>query len=172
MPNHVTTVLKAPKHVIDSLKSEGREVDFNSVITQPSNDDPMFTATYTNFAPGFGGYSMDGYSPMDWARNAWGTKWNAYDVERVSDTEVRFDTAWSHPLPVIAALTEKFPEDTLEIQYADEDLGRNLGEYTVKNGEVLSDREFDEYSDEAEDFAAWIKYGKSYEDLRKEWDED
>lgn len=172
MPNHVTNVIKAPKHVLDSLKSGDSDVDFNTVIPMPDENDSRFTADRTDYGNGMVGYSLGGYSPLDWARDNWGTKWNAYKIDRVSDTEVRFQTAWEHPDPVVEALTLKFPEDVFEIQYADEDLGGNLGEFSVKNGIIISEREFEEYSDEAQDYAARLVWGKSYEELRKEWDED
>lgn len=36
MPNHVTTILRAPAEVLDSLKGADAEVDFNTVIPFPS----------------------------------------------------------------------------------------------------------------------------------------
>lgn len=59
----------------------------------------------------------------------WGTKWNAYEVT-ISNGVVTFDTAWSHPEPVIDELSSKFPDEEIEIRYAD------LGHYTIKNGKV------------------------------------
>jgi hypothetical protein len=45
---------------------------------------------------------------LDWARNNWGTKWNAYghhEIERTADTlTLRFETAWSPPYPWLAAV--------------------------------------------------------------------
>lgn len=49
-----------------------------------------------------------------WRIQNWGTKWNAYsvDLERTDDTtvELKFDTAWSPPEPIFAAIAEKFPD--------------------------------------------------------------
>jgi hypothetical protein len=106
-----------------------------------------------------------------WNVSAWGTKWNAYDA-KVGETTVQFDTAWSHPVPVVAALALRFPDVTLRVRYADEDLGYNLGEYTLKGSEVISRTALVEGSDEANDFAAMIKYGKSYADLQAGWEAD
>lgn len=79
------------------------------------------------------------YHCMDYARNAWGTKWNAYSqsAEDNTDSRVTFETAWSHPYPVIEALSKKFPDEIISIKYADEDTGSNCGTYTIKNGEVI-----------------------------------
>ncbi len=75
---------------------------------------------------------------MDFNRKAWGTKWNAceqwHDVEQ---GKARFDTAWSAPESVLAALSKRFPNEEIHVRYADEDMGRNCGEYTMKNGEFL-----------------------------------
>lgn len=173
MPNHVTTELRAPKGVLDSLAGENGAVDFNTVLPMPGEDSPTFTATKTEFAPGIVGYGFDGYSPMDWARQHWGSKWNAYDIDRVNDTTVRFDTAWSHPEPVITALSLKFPDAPIDVKYADEDLGSNLGHYSMMNGVVVIERVFGGYDDpKALDFAAQLKYGQTYAELQAEWDEE
>lgn len=168
MPNHVTTIIEAPKEVIDSLYLD-EHVDFNTVIPMPDEDSSIFTATRHDY--GFGvGYSMDGYSPMDWARGNWGTKWNAYDVERPDETHVQFDTAWSHPVPVLEALSQKFPDTELHVKYADEDTGYNLGEYWMTNGTINQETVLVDGTPEALDFASWIKYGKSYAEIKAEWD--
>jgi hypothetical protein len=70
----------------------------------------------------------------DWSNKCWGTKWNAYDVVR-SEDRVQFDTAWGCPYPVIEALSEKFPYETIKVLYADEDIGSNCGAFIIKNGE-------------------------------------
>ena len=49
----------------------------------------------------------------DWNIKNWGTKWNACgsNLNKLSDTEciIYFDTAWSFPDPVIAAMYDKYP---------------------------------------------------------------
>ncbi len=48
---------------------------------------------------------------LDWARQNWGTKWNAYahvQPERAADSlTLRFQTAWSPPYPWLAAMLNK-----------------------------------------------------------------
>ncbi|EGF12106.1 hypothetical protein HMPREF9123_0086 [Neisseria bacilliformis ATCC BAA-1200] len=60
----------------------------------------------------------------EWSNRHWGTKWNAYHqhIGTLSDTEiyVEFDTAWSPPEPVFAAIVETFPDLQLEARYIDE----------------------------------------------------
>ena len=76
----------------------------------------------------------------DWHLANWGTKWNAYDQYSADGSEViSFNTAWSTPEDAMIALSSKYPELTFHIQYADEDFGHNVGEYTVQDGEIIED---------------------------------
>lgn len=74
--------------------------------------------------------------PLEWNREHWGTKWNAYEVEMIDDTHFNMQTAWSFPFPIIFALSQKFPNETISVAYADEDAGYNCGEFTIKNGQI------------------------------------
>lgn len=73
---------------------------------------------------------------MDFARKAWGTKWNACDQSLPEPGVARFDTAWSFPEPVILHLSKLFPEETIYVRYADEDIGNNCGRLTFRAGEI------------------------------------
>lgn len=139
-------------------------VDFNQVIPQPENIEKG----------GCSGQHEPGVVCWyEWNIANWGTKWGGYDAE-ISGSEgdqavLRFDTAWAHPDPVIIALSKKFPEETLDVMYADEDLGFNLGAYTMKNGETTEVAAIEFGSDKAVDLASQIKYGKPYAEVKKEW---
>jgi hypothetical protein len=101
----------------------------------------------------------------NWAWDNWGTKWNAYSFEE-QEGQMQFDTAWAHPLPVIEKLSTMFPNVEIECKYADEDLGYNLGSYTIKNGEILEEEEIEFGTDEATKRACEIKgyiEGEDYE---------
>lgn len=54
-----------------------------------------------------------------WSISNWGTKWNAYSFEVIDEDEgrfeFRFDTAWSPPEPVFAALADRPECASLEI---------------------------------------------------------
>jgi hypothetical protein len=54
-----------------------------------------------------------------WRLKNWGTKWNAYGVTlRYSEGMcLTFQTAWSPPIPVIAALHRRFPKCRLALEY-------------------------------------------------------
>lgn len=67
---------------------------------------------------------MDWY---DWNIANWGTKWGAYQTKIISTTEVMFQTAWSAPHPVIEKLAALNPTADFRHEWADEDLGSNVG---------------------------------------------
>lgn len=199
MPNHVTNELTAPKHVIDALKSDDSELDFNTIVPMPeimktephtgitqwaqiamgiinlktlqqSTPDPLaafqsgdYGAAAKRLQQGNAIRAMtEGPFPIDWSENDfemlvscmralkeyghaswyewsnanWGTKWNAYEVTRVSDTVIKFQTAWSMPANWFEKLIERFPHETISIRWADEDFGNNVGALTVTGENV------------------------------------
>ena len=75
---------------------------------------------------------------MDFARQAWGTKWNAYsqkvDVEGCS---LSFETAWRAPVPVFKALSAPHPTEEITVVFSDEDIGSNCGTLKLKAGELV-----------------------------------
>jgi hypothetical protein len=79
-----------------------------------------------------------------------------------SEDTLKFETAWSHPTKVIHALSKKFPDVEFELQYADEDIGANLGHYTIKD-EVESHFEI-----ENKDRFACLLNGYDYEEYERE----
>ncbi|MEV7952957.1 hypothetical protein [Streptomyces sp. NPDC088141] len=141
-------------------------VDFAMLIPQPENIETGGCS---------GSHNESVVCWYRWNVDNWGTKWNGYNlsIEQGDDAsaQLRFDTAWSHPFPIVKALSEKFPDALIEISYADEDLGRNLGQYVIAAGEILQETVFVPGSDDACDFAAQLKYNMSYAQLRAEWDE-
>lgn len=69
------------------------------------------------------GYNSGGY---DWCISNWGTKWNACNVHIARTTRgctIRFTTAWSPPVPVIVALSEKFPDALFDLKYFEGGMG-------------------------------------------------
>jgi hypothetical protein len=72
-----------------------------------------------------------------WQINNWGTKWNASESMDFGDG-IEFNTAWSTPFSLLVKLSLKYPEVTINVRYADEDFGHNVGEYTLLNGEEIA----------------------------------
>ncbi|GAA2941070.1 hypothetical protein ACFO7V_16755 [Glutamicibacter bergerei] len=211
MPNHVTSIITAPKLVIEAITrgytpeeiqsykdeiEELRERELTQWFTAERKESAlkirearaveMLTEKITDFNMAIpqpvnietGGCSRQHEEGVicwyEWNPKSWGTKWNAYEttVEPRENglTELRFDTAWSHPYPVLEKLSKKFPSVLIQVSYADEDLGHNIGQYAIKNGERSDLLGIEEGSDEANDFAAHIKYGKTYAELEAEWE--
>lgn len=178
MPNHITNEVsfvgteERVKELREFIKGQPwaesddnsiSEFDFNKIIPPPAN---MVTGTL----------SYDRMQELkaqgipnwyDWNIENWGTKWNAYNISS-TDEYIRFDTAWSTPDKVIEALSEKFPDVEIRVKYADEDLGYNCGTYTCLNG-VTNFWNPEKGSDAAYNFAAQVKYGCTYKDLKREW---
>lgn len=73
----------------------------------------------------------------DWAIKNWGTKWNAYEFEKVNEDTITFETAWSAPHPILNAISEKYPKITFSHSWADEDIGSNVGKRIYINGEIM-----------------------------------
>lgn len=79
------------------------------------------------------------FHSLDFARDVWGAKWNAYDkIIDLEAGELSFDTAWSCPLPVLIELSKRHPDEEITIRYADEDLGSNCGTVKLKAGALVS----------------------------------
>jgi hypothetical protein len=97
-----------------------------------------------------------------WSNANWGTKWNAYDTHENEDDGIYFQTAWSNPYPVMEALSRKYPDVIFHVRFADEDFGSNVGEYSLQNGEVISENIPEGGSEEAYEMAADITGYESY----------
>ena len=123
--------------LVQVIKSLGRSNALRSYLEGPfpkDFDDRDFAA----FLRGIQAYRTHGKIDWyEWSIANWGTKWNSYDVERLNDETVRFDTAWNHPGPVIVALSKKFPTERIRIRWADEDTAHNSGDETYLNGEIV-----------------------------------
>ncbi len=119
MPNHVTNTIELyadeegfVERVLEEIKGEeeGQYIDFDKIIPQPDN---LFTGNLGTeerrdcVAKGIPNW-------WDWNIQNWGTKWNAYAQSYTGPeygvATLQFDTAWSPPLPIIAALKEKYPD--------------------------------------------------------------
>lgn len=92
------------------------------------------------------------FHEAEFADEHWGTPWNAVgsSVELGASTAT-FQTAWSCPISVIYALSKQFPSDKIDVQYADEDVGRNCGMFAALDGEVIEMNiapQWDEQDDE------------------------
>lgn len=120
----------------------------------------------------------------EWCTENWGTKWNACDCawdvpstvsemtepDAEASCEIRFQTAWSTPTPVMLRLSEMFPDVKIRVEYADEDLGANCGKYELLGGNILEDVEMDD-CDDAFVFACNI-WGYDPDEMRADYEDD
>jgi hypothetical protein len=149
----------APGPTEEDLKDEQK--DSGASLFKPASPsevakrkEGLYEIDFEKIVPGKPGEGDDGYH---WSIQNWGTKWNAYDMEKIDDHSMQFDTAWSMPEPVIRALSKKFPDVGVEIRWADEDLGSNCGEIHYKAGEETYVNVPDSGSKEAYEIAFDVK---------------
>lgn len=182
MPNWVTNIVTLPPQILnkylkvltaeDNPRRVGEKFfDFELVIPPP--EDYIRGDCSHEHGAFLGGVDEAPHCWYSWNIREWGTKWNSSDNE-ISGVEgdlarIRFDTAWSHPYPIIETISKQHPDVPIKVQYADEDLGSNCGTYVMLDG-VLVEENMPEYGPEARNFAAQIKYGKSYADLERDED--
>lgn len=72
----------------------------------------------------------------EWARENWGTKWNAYDCEPADFNRhwLSFLTAWCGVPDILKKISEKFPEVYIDYAWVDEDIGSNVGRIEYEGG--------------------------------------
>lgn len=114
MPNYCYNYLEAPEGDVSLIadyfstqKSEYSDLpdvflDFEKIL-------PMPKELKNTEAP------KDQPNWYDWSVENWGTKWNSFEGN-VTDAGIGFSTAWSPPIPVIAALAKKIGK-TLRLTY-------------------------------------------------------
>lgn len=141
---HEKTVLA----VKEKMKTSDSEFDFNALIPMPKElnvRSPAYSAEEKEQAEkNIKKYSFPDW--YDWCISKWGTKWNAYGVVWSYD-ELYFQTAWNTPLPILEALSREFPDVTIKVEYADEDIGHNCGVYELRGGVVNYERNEDGLDD-------------------------
>ena len=103
-----------------------------------------------------------GYSDWyHWSIANWGTKWNSYSYgDSRKDLEVYFQTAWDAPKPVIEKLMAEMPAGSIvEYEYADENIGHNVGHYDPALGIVFP---YENGSDKAMEVAVRLNGVEEY----------
>lgn len=72
----------------------------------------------------------------DWCNREWGTKWNAYNQERINENTITFQTAWCGVPKILHEIAQSHPDVELSYLYADEDWGNNVGSFTFHGADV------------------------------------
>lgn len=96
----------------------------------------------------------------NWRIHNWNTKWDACNTNyypEEDETTIYFQTAWADVRNLIKELSRQYPKNTFEYNFAEEQMGYYCGFAHYKNGKVLQQREFEDYSKEAYEhsFALW-----------------
>jgi len=108
--------------------------------------------------------SKYGYSTWyNWSYENWGTKWNACEVEWISDYCVEFETAWSFCFPIVQKLSEMFPDVEISFCYADEDCGSNTGDGIMIAGKETDSTEYPATGDKRA-YEIYLDLHPEYED--------
>jgi hypothetical protein len=154
MPNHISNLLTVDgsRHRVTTLfetikpsEPDNKDViDFEKIIPMPPHifrGSPIMDEDGEITGYGLSAADEEKYGAENcwyqWSRTHWGTKWNAYSSV-IRGNGIYFQTAWHAPFPVIAALTAQFPDFTITLQWADEDIGRNAGKIIYGPGGVFS----------------------------------
>ena len=153
-------------YIEDGPEYDEKEFDFNKIIPMPESlsitkpaQDKAEKKTYEENVKMYG--HGDWY---DWACDKWGTKWNCsstqIDNEEDNYLNFSFNTAWSPPMPILYALSEKYPLLRFDTEYEEEGVGFAgrlilCKEHNINMDKQLPVRQFynektDEYEDNAE----------------------
>jgi hypothetical protein len=126
MPNNVTneiTIRGVLRHVIEPLLFDRQgNFTFEALVPIP----PQFWQGSVHLDHNNKPLGPMKLNAMDWARENWGTKWDAYGKKKLSynaegDVLIEFTTAWSAPYPWMNAL---FRALKTEISYSYHDEGK------------------------------------------------
>lgn len=131
----------AAKSVLNiSLNSNPLLARLEMASRRDVNIEKMTDASFQQFIGMLENYRACGHlHSMDWAREKWGTKWNACESEHDAEAgTAQFDTAWSCPGGVLVELSKRFPNDEISVTFADEDIGSNCGVFILKAGDTIS----------------------------------
>lgn len=80
-------------------------------------------------------YEKTGYIYWyDWASDKWGTKWNAYNCDKLADNVFTFQTAWRGVTGLVTQMAQEFLDIKIIYEYSDEDTGANCGAYEFYEG--------------------------------------
>lgn len=97
----------------------------------------------------------------EWRMKNWGTKWNACNGDSLDTISLKkgykdsysmqytFETPGCMPEMFFLALAKMFPKISIEVQYANEDIGADVGIMSFEDGEETCDERYDLYTRDA-----------------------
>ena len=158
-----------------------KEFDFNKIIPMPESlritspaqneeEKNIYKKNVSKYGHG------DWYS---WSINKWGTKWNACDtyINNTRDDyfDFSFNTAWSPPIPLLKALSEKYPLLRFDTEYEEEGMGFAgriilCKEFNTKIDRELPNRQL--YNEKEDDYEDNPEYDKMNEAIQEELEQE
>jgi len=105
-------------------------------------------------------YGVDNW--RGWSLKYWGTSQNAMEGIILGKNKVRFYTDNNCPYEAFNTLSKMFPSVKIKLQWADEDLGYNVGEIFIQDGVVIDSKAPKGGSDDAYEMAMIITEDKFY----------
>ena len=123
-----------------SLSSNTLVASLEADARRDVNIEKMSEGSFRQFVGMLENYRSCGHlHGMDWARQKWGTKWNACEPQHDAEAgTAQFETAWACPEGVLVELSKRFPDDEINVTFADEDIGSNCGTFTLKAGSAIA----------------------------------
>lgn len=155
MPNHVEMDISVSGPVNDLLQSKEFSRDGEALLSAdkfiPYPDKFKTLDKQAEEERKNGNYSFrDGFNSggYEWCIENWGTKWGIYDTEMVGEKlgkkvgtiKYSAQSAWSPPLKVIKAMSDKFPTLKISVKYFECGAGYK-GVFVVKGGEIITNTE-------------------------------
>lgn len=142
MPNHITNILTLSGEDVEKVKEtikgvNDENISFNSFIPEPETHENITNALTLPFPNWY-----------HWRVKNWGTKWDAYRLSKWYGDTISFETAWSTPFAAFLKLSQLFPKTKIEVKFASEDVGSNLGSYILQGGNLIAEMNY-EYSEES-----------------------
>lgn len=80
---------------------------------------------------------------QDWRRENWGTLVNHVGAEMLSESSMRFFTYYECAEMFSKALSERFSDVTIKLEYSGSCLSEYTGQYEFQNGEITAEKYFD-----------------------------
>jgi len=131
-----------PNWCDNAMKVRGRRRELKKFLTEVMSVDE-YRRQYLDFEK-IVPLGDPGDDWLDKRIDNWGTKWNLDGCDFAlqdegTHLEIWFLTAWSPPVPVMGALTKKYPELSFRLDYSECGTGFR-GVFESEKGEVLKDR--------------------------------
>lgn len=161
MPNHVDMDLKVTGNVeslrafLDFAQEEDNLLSANKFIPYPEEykkadeetkkirKECQANGDWSKYTGVKDGFNSGGY---EWCCKNWGTKWGIYSTELLTcklegkkgNLMYNCQSAWSPPLPVITAMSQKFPALKFTLKYYERGCAFK-GVFVVAGGETLKE---------------------------------